>query len=132
MAAFDVLNIELDFTSVEIHENYMISQIKEGIDFKQKHLDQFYKLFETYYHDKPFISIADRKYDYTIDPNLFRDSSFRNLLGIGVVCYTESSFKTAQFEKTFFKGKFEPFYSMEDCLQWAEELVKSHHTKNKS
>jgi hypothetical protein len=131
MGQSHIVKLELEFTKVEIHEHFMISQIKEGIDFKQEHLDQFYKLFEIYYSDKPFVSIADRKYDYTIDPNLLRDSRFKNLLGIGVVCYSEGSYQTALFEKNFFKGPFQPFYSLEDCIEWANTLITSHHRKNK-
>lgn len=129
MRPFIVKKIDLDFTCIEIHEHYLVSQIKEGLVFDQRHLDKFYEIFETYYSGIPFVSIADRKYDYTINPNLLRDSRFPNLLGIGVVCYSEASYQTALFEKTFFKGPFQPFYSMETCIAWAKELVEAYKKK---
>ncbi len=118
--------IELDFAHIEIYENHIISQIKEGITFEEEHLDQVYNLFKTYFSEKPFISIADRKFDYTIDPNLLRNSKFENLLGIGVVCYSEASYKTALFEKEFYNGVFEIFYSLEDCQNWSRSLLKQY------
>ncbi len=84
-------------------------------------------LFNTYYSEKPFISIADRQFDYNINPNLLRRSKFKNLLGIGVVCYSEASYKTALFEKEFYDGVFEIFYSMEDCLNWSRSLLKKYN-----
>ncbi|WP_290629179.1 hypothetical protein [Altibacter sp.] len=116
----------MDFTTIEIHQHYIVSQIKEGVDFEQKHLEAFYEVFETYFSGRPFVSIADRKNDYTINPNLLKDSRFKNLLGIGVVCYSEASYKNALFEKTFFKGKFETFYEMEACKEWALQLVEAY------
>ncbi|PKA84271.1 hypothetical protein ATE92_2451 [Ulvibacter sp. MAR_2010_11] len=121
--------IELDFTSIEIYENYLISRIKEGLVFEEAHLRQFYVIFEKYFAGKPFVSIADRKNDYTIDPNLLRDSRFSNLLGIGVICYSDASFNTALFEKTFFKGAFEPFYSLDDCISWALDLIHQYESE---
>ena len=124
-----VKKIALDFTMLEIHEDYLISQIKEGLVFEQHHLDKFYKVFDTYFAGKSFVSIADRKNDYTIDPNLLRNSRHENLLGIAVVCYSEASFKTALFEKSFFKGPFEPFYSLEESIVWSKELIEKNKKK---
>ena len=116
--------IQLDFARIEIYENLIVSQIKEFTAFEEEHLEQMYTLFETYFSDKPFISIADRKFDYTINPNLLSRSKFKNLLGIGVVCYSEASYNTALFEKEFSKGVYEVFYSMEDCQNWSKSLLK--------
>ncbi|MCW8981375.1 hypothetical protein [Altibacter sp.] len=125
-----VKKIKLDFASIEIHQHYMISQIKEGLDFEQPHLEAIYEIFETYFSGRPFVSIADRKNDYTINPNLLKDTRYKNLLGIGVVCYSEASYNNALFEKTFFKGKFEPFYEMEACKEWALQLVEDFNKSN--
>ena len=116
--------IQLDFARIEIYENLIVSQIKEYTAFEEEHLEQMYTLFETYFSEKPFISIADRKFDYTINPNLLSRSKFKNLLGIGVVCYSEASYNTALFEKEFYKGVYEVFYSMEDCQKWSKSLLK--------
>ncbi|GHC63621.1 hypothetical protein SAMN05421855_102755 [Ulvibacter litoralis] len=121
--------IDLDFTYIEIHEHFLISQIKEGIVFEKKHLEKFYQLFETYYTDKPFVSIADRRFDYTIKHNLYQEEYFPTLLGIGVICYTDASYNISVFEKNFFKGKFESFYNIEDCKTWAEKLVEQYKKK---
>jgi hypothetical protein len=124
-----VKKIDLDFTCIEIHEHYLISQIKEGLVFEQHHLDKFFEIFDTYFAGKAFVSIADRKNDYTINPNLLRDSRYDNLLGIGVVCYSKSSYETALFEKSFFKGPFEVFYSMQEAIEWAAGLIEAYKKK---
>jgi len=120
--------IDLDFAQIEIYKSYVISQIKEGVSFDEKHLIQIYSVFETYFSGRPFVSIADRKFDYTINPNLLTDTKFPNLLGIGVVCYSEASYNTALFEKEFFKGAFEVFYSMKACKTWCTTLLKQYES----
>jgi hypothetical protein len=127
MSSFKIKKIDIGFSLVEIHENYLISQIKEGVTMEQEHLDMFYELFELYFHEKPFVSIADRKYDYTINPNIFRDSPFDNLLGIGIVCYSQASYETVLFEQKFFNGLFKPFNTMEECISWAENLLINYN-----
>lgn len=129
MQLFPTEIIELDFTYIEVYENYIISQIKEGVEFEKKHLDKFLTIFETYYSNRPFVSIADRKYNYTIKPNLYQEKNFPTLLGIGVICYNDISYNTSLFEKNFFDGKFESFYNIEDCKLWAEKVIERYHKK---
>lgn len=124
-----IKNIRLDFAKIEIYNDFLISQISEGLAFEEEHLQKFYAVFETYFQGRPFVSIADRKNDYTINPTLLRDARFSNLLGIGVVCYSKPSYNTAQFERQFYKGPFEAFYSMDKCLTWASQLVENHKKK---
>jgi len=129
MKSLILKKIDLDFAKVDIYENYLISQIKEGVIFEKQQLIQFYEIFELYYSGKPFVSIAERKYDYSINPNLLSESLFSNLLGIGEVCYSKASYKTALFEQKFFKGNFEPFYTIEECKKWAENLIVAYNKK---
>lgn len=129
MKPFPIEIIDLDFTYIEIYDNYIISQIKEGLVFEKKHLEIFHEVFQKYFGNKPFVSIADRKFDYSIKPNLYQEEHFPSLLGIGVICYNEASYNISLFEKTFFDGKFESFYNIEDCKLWAEKLIERYKKK---
>lgn len=122
-------HIELDFASIALFETYAISTIKEGVSLKQNQLKQFFEIFSEYYHEKPFISIANRKFDYSIDPNLLKTNKHPGILGIGVVCYNKHSRETATFEKTFYKGPFEIFDTIEDAIVWANELLTQYQKK---
>ncbi|GAB5399417.1 MAG: hypothetical protein Aureis2KO_10020 [Aureisphaera sp.] len=118
--------IELDFATFELYDRFIVSTINEGVVFDLPHLEKLKEIFNTYYPEKPFISIANRKFDYTINPTcLLHSDLFPNLLGIGVVCYTKSALETATFEKKFYKGSLEIFSDMDECMKWAEGKIVS-------
>lgn len=56
MKSLILKRIELDFAKVDIYENYLMSQIKEGVIFEKQQLNKFYEIFELYYSGKPFVS----------------------------------------------------------------------------
>lgn len=124
-----IKTIQLDFADVEIHEHYVISTIREGVTFGKQHLDAMFDVFSTYYKDRPFVSIANRKNDYSIDPNMLSKKNHPDLLAIGVVCYTNAAKEIAEFEKKFYKGTFELFPSLEKAEKWSLELLEGYLKK---
>lgn len=116
--------ITLDFAILELYKDYVVSTINEGVSFDMPHLDEITEIFIRNYPSRPFISIANRINDYTINPTcLLHSSIITNLIGIGVVCYSQSALETAKFEQKFYKGTLEVFDSYEDCIQWAKKLI---------
>tara|TARA_B100001146_G_scaffold222761_1_gene235818 strand:+ start:29147 stop:29551 length:405 start_codon:yes stop_codon:yes gene_type:complete len=122
---------ELDFITLYFYEEYVISMIHEGVFFDLPHLEEVTKHFKAFYpEDKPFASIADRKNDYTINPTCFFQSDIMsNLVCIGTVCHSQTSYDTASFEKMFYKGNFEVFMSMKRCKRWVEKRIIKHKEK---
>lgn len=115
--------LELDYIHFKFFDNYVFSTIQDGVAFTKNNLEEVSAILNDFYKGNPFISIALRNYDYTIAPTCFHEDSIVNgLLGIGVVCYGESAYNTSIFEKAFYKGIYEVFYSLEECIQWAQQL----------
>lgn len=121
--------LTLGFAEIGLYENYVVSSINEGVVLDENHLAELFEIFDSYYKDRPFVSIANREHDYTIDPNLLRDNKHPFLLGIAVICYNESSMEIANFEKKFYSGKYEIFGTIEDAVEWANELIKNYIKK---
>lgn len=116
--------IELDFTFLELHPEYVISSIKEGVLFEIEHRKQLFEIFDRFYKNKRFGYISDRKFDYTINPTSYlKSQAYENLAGYAVRCYTESNYATAMFEKKFYDRAFAAFYSMDECKDWVKELI---------
>jgi len=111
--------VNLDFARLELFEDYLISTIHEGVVFNLEHLEKFYQIFDSHYCNKPFGYISNRKFDYTVDPTCYlMEYQYPKLVGISILCHSESTFNTAQFEKTFYKRPFEVFYKIENCKKW--------------
>lgn len=121
--------IELNFCTLEIHDNCVISTIHEGVLFDVEERKQLYKIFDKYFTGKPFIYISNRKNDYTVNPTSYlqKDAYTNQLMGMAVLCYNESSYQNALFEKKFFDRAFNVFYSVEECKLWVKEVL---HSKN--
>ncbi len=117
--------ILLDFAKVTLYPNIMIASINEGVVFDKAELKEFYNIFDTYYPNKLFGYISDRKYDYTVNPTSYLESSLHpNLASIAIVCQSEESHRTAQFEKQFYKRPFQVFYDMDESKKWIHQQIK--------
>ena len=123
-----VKKLHLKFADIEVFEHFIISTIFEGVTFGKKELDDLFNVFSTYYTDRPFVSIANRKYDYTIDPNLLT-INHPDLLGIAVVCYTKTAKEIAQFEQKFYEGKYEIFSSVDEAKEWSITQLEDYLKK---
>ncbi len=115
--------IDLEFAEIQLFDTYAISSIKEGVMFNAPHLEAFFEIFKLHYGNKPFVSIANRKNDYTVDPQLFKTMRLPEIAAIGVVCHTDSSYQIALFEREFYPGVFMIFKEMDECIEWAEKLL---------
>ena len=125
--------LNYDFVKIELFSNYLIATFAEGILFDGSHLDIMYKVFDQYYPNKKFGYISNRVYDYTVDPNCYKDSGkYPLLMGIAVCCYSEASFKMAEFEKAFFVKPFAVFYSLEESEAWVKSLLPQDAKKTVS
>lgn len=118
--------IDLDFAHVKLYDTYVISSIKEGVSLKKKQLNELFEIFNLYYENTPFVSIANREFDYSIDPNLLKTKSHPCIIGIAVVCYNNHSREMAQFEKKFYPGPFEIFENLKDAVSWSNQLIKEN------
>ncbi|MDC8004110.1 hypothetical protein POV27_08600 [Aureisphaera galaxeae] len=117
--------ISLDFAKVTLYPNLMIASVNEGVVFDQAELKEFYNIFNTYYPNKLFGYISDRRNDYTVNPTSYlTSSSHPNLAAIAIVCQSEESYQMAQFEKQFYKRPFKVFYDMQEGEEWIEKELK--------
>ncbi|MEL6810604.1 MAG: hypothetical protein AAFP76_04660 [Bacteroidota bacterium] len=125
--------IELDFITIELFESYAVTTIKDGVAFDFEHLETISEVFKTNYTDGPFVSIANRKFDYTVNPTcLMRSDYIPNLLGIAVICYSRSAFETALFEQKFYSKPFKVFHTLSEGIVWGQQLLQESSSPNNS
>ena len=122
--------LELDYIHFRFFDAYVFSTIQDGVSFTFEHLKEVAEILNRHYKGAPFVSIALRNHDYTIAPTCFLENTIiEGMLAIGVVCYSESAYNTSLFERTFYKGTYEVFYSLEKCVAWAKQ-IQNDHQKN--
>jgi len=124
MASTFIKTITLDFTTLELYSDYIISTIQEGTIINESHFKSFFTVFDTYYKNIPFGFIANRKYDYTVDPLCYtKTTKYFNFVGMAVLCHSKKTYDITTFENKFYHKPLAPFYTLEECIDWVKEIV---------
>lgn len=117
---------DLDIGSFYFYENYVVSEIKEGVSFTFEKAAEMLELSKVYYGNKtPFVSISNRIHSYSFDPTSHFKSTamFPNLKGYAVVIYDVINDKIARMEQPFLHKPANTFHNLKDAIDWVEELI---------
>ena len=119
------MKIEMDFCTLKFYDNYVICFVHENENVTiQKSNDQT-KVILDYFKKKPFVYITHRINQYTVDPNIYVDSSkIETLLGFVVVSKDILAVKNALSERPHLSKPFEIFEEIEDAILWAENVIE--------
>jgi len=118
--------IELEFTILEFHENFVVSWVREDVVLSEKQVFDLIDACSGNYERKNFVYISKRINNYNVDPTVYLSlDKVKNLAGIAIVSDKTSSLNMAQFEKTFSKIPFEIFLELEDAINWTEKILKN-------
>ena len=112
--------IELPFTTLEIHDEYVIGRTKEGVHMSMdKHMQVLDSVNQ--HLTSPYAFILDEINSYSIDFNVFSHvHKDKNIFCIGVVCYRRATKIALEFGKYLIK---KPVYFSEN-INHVEEWVK--------
>lgn len=117
--------LELSFTKLEFHPSIVISTVKEDVLFDENHVEELRQICKDHFGDKKFIYIANRKYNYNVNPVIYINLIQTNTLkGIAVISEDLEKLKTANFEKQFSPVPFELFHNKQEALVWANGIVQ--------
>lgn len=118
--------IELEFTILEFHENFVVSRVRENVVLSKKQVFDLIDACSGNYERKNFVYISKRIHNYNVDPTVYLGlDKVKNLAGIAIVSDKTSSLNIAQFEKSFSKIPFEIFLELEDAINWTQKILKN-------
>ncbi len=113
-----------DFGVAEIHDNYIIMVMNEGIIVNFKINKKLTDLAKMMFKDRPFGYITNRENSYSVDPNVYIETSkIENLVGLAIVSKEKIHLITGQVEKIFLKKPMEVFENLEDAISWVKSLM---------
>jgi len=118
--------IELEFTILEFHKNFVVSRVRENVVLSKKQVFDLIDACSGHYEHKNFVYISKRVHNYNVDPTVYLNlDKVENLAGIAIVSDKTSAINMAQFEKTFSKIPFEIFIELEDAVDWTHRILKN-------
>jgi len=121
--------LNLKYCSITFYDFYMVVVMNEGINVSQKENNELTDLAFKHYGSQPFVYITHRLNSYSVDPNIyFETSKIPNLMGFAVVTTKYHAKINAQIEKQFLKKPFEVFPDLEAAKLWASKLVKTNES----
>ena len=124
--------IELEFTILEFHSNYVVSRVRENVVFSKKQVTDLVEVCSDFYKRKKFVYLSQRVNNYNVDPTIYLNiGDVMNLAGIGIVSGNSAAIKMANFEQNFSKIPFSIFIEMEDALEWVNELLGKRKANKK-
>lgn len=123
-------SVELEFTILEFHSNYVVSRVRENVVLSLKQVRDLVDVCGDFYGRKKFVYISKRVNNYNVDPTIYLNiGDIKNLAGIAIVSSKESAIKMANFEQNFSKVPFSVFMEMEDVLEWKDGLLRKPRKK---
>ncbi|TRZ42911.1 hypothetical protein [Robertkochia solimangrovi] len=120
--------INLGFCKLCCHDDYVVSEINEGVDMtKEQHVHILEALTECY-KDRPFGYISNRKYSFSLNPIHLTEyvNLAENLIVYGVVANNPAQRLSYAIEKIFFSKPLHYFTSYDNAVKWAKESVQKY------
>lgn len=117
---------DLDVGTFYYYKNYMVAEVKEGIAFAFDNAKEMLSLAKTYYgNTTPFVYITNRINSYSFNPtDHFKTAQlFPNLKGYATVTYDPINSDIASLEQSFLKAPTRVFSTLDDAINWVEELI---------
>ena len=119
-------SLSYHFGALEIHNNFVIAVMKEGITVKPEYNKYLEDISIKYFKNKPFGYITNRKNSYSVDPRIyFETSKIKNLVAFSVVSIKKINLTNSDLERIFFKKPFKHFTELDNAIQWVNDIVKT-------
>lgn len=116
--------LKFDFCEIEIHDDYIIVTMNEGLTVLPKHNAVLVHVVDTYFRNREFVYITHRINSYAVDPTTyFETSKISNLRGFAVVSKGYKAKANAEVEMLFFTKPYKIFDDLEEATQWAETTI---------
>lgn len=118
--------LKYDFCEIEIHDNYLIAVMFEGINLTPDKNDILLNIATKYFKNSYFGYITNRINSYSVDPSIYLESSkIENLVSFAIVSAKQINITNSQIEKLFFKKPFKQFYTLREAIKWTEKNVSN-------
>ena len=118
--------VTFEFGVAELHENHMLMVMNEGVTVDSAINARLTDLAADHFGDRPFGYVTHRKHSYSVDPNVYNETSkIKNLVGFAIVSDKEIHLTTAQVESMFLNKPMKVFKEVGQAVSWVESLIKS-------
>lgn len=107
-----------------VFDEFIINQIKEGVNIQPKHNDILNDIIQKNFSGKNMVYISNRVKSYSVNPLIYPETEkIPNLVAIALIPKTKIMRRSAEFERQFFDKPYEIFDNLSDAVEWAHKLL---------
>ncbi len=117
---------ELDIGLFHFCKNFIVAEIKEGINLNFDSGKELFQLANTYYQGiTPYVYISNRINSYSVKPteHYKLENIFPNFKGYAIVTYDTVNYEVAKLEELFTNRPTGIFNTLNEAVDWAEDLI---------
>lgn len=119
--------IETDFAKLNFYGQFVITEMREGVDLDENLVDILIHFSIDFYGDRPFGYISNRIHSYSVNPVIyFKISKIKNLAAFAVVSTRMIVSYNVKIEKAFMTKPCELFDTLDEAVYWVTQLVNKH------
>lgn len=111
-----------DFCEIDLYDTDAILCVFEGQHLDLEKNDWIRSRYKEHFGNKEFVVVANRKFDHTIDLNIYKDGKMKTKKGMAIVSTMEKDRERALVEQELFPHSFAFFTSLEDAKSWAKHF----------
>lgn len=120
----EVITITFEFGSAEIHPDYIVARMNEGVLVSTEMNKELLNLAKKYYPESKFAYITHRIHSYSVDPRVYIETSkIKNLAAIAIVSDNPINLSNAQVEQLFSDKPFRTFKTIYNAVKWAQKVI---------
>ncbi len=119
--------IKLPFGYFYFFENFVVSELNEGVHFNWQRVKILSDLVLSHYGKKDdLVYISNRVNSYSIEPQswLKFDKKYHFFQASGIIAYDQRGGLSVVLERLFSKERIKRFRSLKEAVDWATELTK--------
>lgn len=120
--------IELEFGTINLCDQFLISECKEGILLDVDSNRKILEIGKNAFNNQAFGYISNRINSYAVDPLVYREAADHpQLKAIAVVSYSDIGHQSAVLEQSFYtnKNSFQIFSSLEEAKDWIRKVLET-------
>ncbi len=121
---------DLDETEIFIFDEFIINQIKEGVEITAEHKELLNDLIKEHFSGRNMVYVSNRAKSYSVNPLIYPETSkIPNLIAIAMIPKTDLMRQNALYEKEFFPKPYEIFERLTDAIDWVGTVIDNESSK---